>query len=104
MLFTYISPYSKIKKSSNADSTGRYTIRKRTGHFKRTSILFRDNFFDDTPQTYQDPGAHLCRAAIGCLGVCVGQPDMSSLSQLPRITILGTLERSTGPDPRILPG
>lgn len=35
--------------------------------FKRTSILFRDNFFDDTPQTYQDPGVHLCRAAIGGL-------------------------------------
>lgn len=67
MLFTYISPYSKIKKSSNADSTGGYGIRQRTDHFKRTSILFRDNFFDDTPQTYQDPGVHLCRAAIGVL-------------------------------------
>lgn len=67
MLFTYISPYSKIKKSSNTDSTGGYTIRKRTGHFKRTSLLFRGNFFYDTPQTCQDPGVHLCRTAIGGL-------------------------------------
>ena len=35
------------------------------GHFKRTSVLFRENFLYDTPQTCQDPGVHLGRAAIG---------------------------------------